>query len=333
MAIKNNQKIYLDISWRALVKIAVFVVGVYFLFLLKNILLILTVAIFLSILSSPPVDFLEKKKIPRTLATFLVFLAFLGVFGGILGAVFPIAKNEITNFGKDFPQILDNFIIFIKDLFPSNSLDLTQISKEASTVLANVFSATFKILGGIVSFILILVLAFYLTVEQKSLEDFLNFFLSKNKTQNILKVYQKVKENVSRWFAGQMFLCFVIFLLTYLVLSFLKIKYAFLLALIAGILEAVPYIGPLLTGILVVLVTFSNSPEKVFWVILAMYLIQQTENHILVPKVMEKFLGLSPVVVILAISIGSTLFGFWGILLAVPFSAAISIILKEIYSS
>lgn len=333
MTTSNNQKIYFDISWKALFKIALFVIGFYLLFLLKNILLILIVAVFFSILATPPVDYLEKKKIPRTLATFFVFLLFIGIFGGVLSGIYPIVKGQTDKFVKDFPDFVNNFVVFLKDFVPFENFEVSQLNKEAATIFANVFSATFRILGGIVSFILILVLSFYITVEQKSLEQFLNFFLPASKTKNVLRVYQRVKENIANWFLGQVFLCFIIFVLTYLALLALGVRYSFLLALIAGILEAIPYIGPLISGILAVLVVLGSSPEKLIWVILAMYLIQQVENHILVPKVMEKFLGLSPVVVILAISVGSTLFGLWGVILAVPFSAAISIILQEIYSS
>jgi predicted PurR-regulated permease PerM len=134
---------------------------------------------------------------------------------------------------------------------------------------------------------------------------------------------------MTAWLRGQVILGLIIFAVTLVGLSILKVNYALTLAVIAGLLEVLPIIGPIVAGGLAVLIALTQSPLLALIVMGFYLLVQQLENHILVPQVMKKSLGLNPIAVILAIIIGGKLLGFIGILISVPVTAAIGVLLEE----
>ncbi len=129
---------------------------------------------------------------------------------------------------------------------------------------------------------------------------------------------------------GQLFLGVIVGVLVYIGLSLLGIRFALLLAIIAGILELVPYIGPVLSAIPAVILAFFQAPILALWILILYIVVQQLENYLLVPVIMKKVVGLNPVVVIIALLIGGKLLGILGIILAVPAAAVLAEFFKDI---
>ncbi len=138
---------------------------------------------------------------------------------------------------------------------------------------------------------------------------------------------------MSYWIRGQVFLSFIVGVLVYIGLLIIGVNYALILAIVTGFTEILPIIGPIFAGGLAVLVALSDSPVIALWVVLLYVLVQQFENHFLVPQIMKKAVGLSPVVIIVTLLVGAKLMGIWGILLAVPVGSAISVVFQEVVKS
>lgn len=144
------------------------------------------------------------------------------------------------------------------------------------------------------------------------------------------KMMIKIEEKLGAWLRGQLFLSIIIGLVSYIGLLIFNIPYALPLALLAGVMEIIPVIGPIISAIPAVLIALTISPILALGVAAMYFVIQQLENHLIVPQVMKRAVGLNPLVVILAIAIGSRILGFAGALLAVPLAVVIQIIAAEI---
>ncbi|MFN7088737.1 MAG: AI-2E family transporter, partial [Candidatus Paceibacteria bacterium] len=187
----------------------------------------------------------------------------------------------------------------------------------------SVLSFIVGIFGGIVSFLSIVVISFYLSVMRGGIDSFLRSVVPDRYENYVLNLWHRSERKLGWWLQAQLLLSLVIGLLTFIGLSFLNIKFALLLAVIAMILELVPTVGPVLSAIPAVALGFSQSSATGLGVLLLYIFIQQFENHILTPMVMGRTLGINPVVVVIALLVGFNLAGVLGMILAVPVATII----------
>ena len=149
------------------------------------------------------------------------------------------------------------------------------------------------------------------------------------KRENIGELVSAIEDRVGRYLIGQAVLCVVIGVLALIAYLIIGLPNAFVLALVAGMLEAVPIIGPLLGAVPAAIVALSIAPDKLIWVIVATVVIQQLENSLLVPRVMSKAVGVNPFVTLLALFAFSSFFGIAGALMAIPMAAIIQLVLNH----
>ena len=154
----------------------------------------------------------------------------------------------------------------------------------------------------------------------------------KNQTY-IIDLINRMQKKIGLWFRGQLLLCFTIFLLTYIGLSILGIKYALVLAILAGLTEFVPYLGPVIGAVPAVFLAFTQSPLLALFTLILYIVVQQVENNILVPKVMEKAVGINPIVSIAVLMIGFQLAGIVGAILSIPVATAAGVIIKDVFDN
>jgi len=177
----------------------------------------------------------------------------------------------------------------------------------------------------------ILVISFYLTVQEKGVKRFIMSLTPAKHQSYLSSLIERIQRKMGGWLRGQLLLMLIVGILTYIALRLIGLKYALVLALIAGILEIVPYIGPIISAIPAVILGFVQSPFLALLVIILYILIQQIESQIIAPQVMRRAVGLNPIITIIAILIGAKLAGILGIILAVPITAALAEFLKDVY--
>jgi predicted PurR-regulated permease PerM len=330
----------IDVSTKAILKVVLVGVFLWLVFLTREVLMMLFVAIILVSALEPAINKLESKKIPRVAGAALVYLAFVAFL--ILGiyVIAPILLQEIKHLAENIPQYLDGLNKLMGNLntlavdynFERNLQSLLNNASDRLTDLISMaFSNTFAFFSGLLKLVIVLSLSFYLVVKKEGIRGFINFIVPEKHRHYSIQLTQKIQNKMGRWLIGQLTLALAVFLLDFAILSFLGVPYALLLALIGGFLEIIPYIGPVLAFIPAVLVGLTISPVVALLVAFFYILVQQTENHILTPLIMRKAVGLDPVVIILAFLIGGTLAGLLGVLIAVPLATAASVVIEDFH--
>lgn len=334
------QKQTVDISYESIIKILLVLGALFFLFQLRQIIFIVFISVIVALIMNPAVDNMQKKKIPRVVGASVLFLFAFMVMGLLAYIVAPPLAKEVTLLASQLPAYLEQ--VDLNDSFAQNqsfSFDgsepfqnvLVEAGNFLKNVTANFISVFFGLLGGLLSAILILVISFYFIVEEKGIEKFVETVVPHNLRERVTRIIRKIEVKLGKWFMGQLLLGFIVGLLSFIGLAILGVPYALVLAIIAGAMELIPYIGPTLSGIPAILIAFTVSPVLAVLTLILYFLVQQFENYLIVPKVMEKSVGLHPVVIIIAMLIGGQLAGIMGIILAIPVTTIASIILEDIY--
>jgi len=318
---ENTEKI-LDVSWRTILKISIAIVIFYALFAVKEVLILFIFALTISVLFNPPVNFLEKRKIPRSLAVALIYISFFGILSIMVYLMVPIFATEIQKFLEFFPQYFERISPPLRSLgieaFENIESFLTALEGNLDGMASNIFSAFFAIFGGVFTTLFVVVTAIFLSLEGRAVERALILLFPKKYETKVVGIWQRVQKKVSGWFGARLIACLFVGVASYITFWLFGVRYPFILALFAGVLNFVPYVGPLLTGVILFLIVFPTSQIAGVFVVLAFIVIQQIENTIISPILMKKLVGLPPVLVLLSLVIGGNLWGILGAILAVP---------------
>lgn len=330
----------INISTITIVKIITTLIFLYVLYLIQDILAILFISLILSSALSPWVDWLQKRKIPRPLGMAIIYFILILFLAGVLSLIIPPIIKETIQLSQNFPEHLDRLTlnislleeyIFKYEIFNNIKDGFISFSSHLEKTAGGIFSTVTGFLGGIISFILIMVITFYMVVEEGAIKKIVLSVAPKEQQSYILKLIIKMQKKIGLWLRGQIILSIIIFLLIYIGLSVLGVKYALVLALIAGMTEFIPYLGPILAAIPAIFLAFTQSPMLALFLVVLYYIIQIVENNIIVPKVMQKVVGLNPVVSITAILIGFKIGGVIGAMLAIPVATAFSVFLEDVF--
>jgi len=301
-------------------------------FLVRDVLLLVYVSGLLAIGFSPVVRLIERQKVlpigpkrfPRWLAILILYLVIIGILVGIGFMIFPPLANQAQQFWAAFPDMYERAQEFlIRKGVLREPVSLTEAVKHAPTsgggqAVGTLLGAVMGVVGGLFGLVTILILTFYILIEGDSLQrTMLQLFPARDRAR-VAAVSRDITLKVSAWLGGQLLLGAMIGISSAIGLGLLGIPFFYVLALISGVGELIPVVGPFLSAIPAIAVAATVSINKVVLVIIFFVLQQQLENHILVPKVMQRQVGVSPVTVIVALLIGGKLLGIVGAILAVP---------------
>ncbi|MFH0854685.1 MAG: AI-2E family transporter [bacterium] len=336
----KNKILNINITTSTIIKTIIIILNLWFLYYIKGIIGIFLIALLLTAALKPIIDLLEKKKIPRGFGISIVYLLLFGIITGVFILILPPMVRQLSQLVEKFPVYIDKIsqsIGTIKKYSINHGwiANLNKISanlEENLTKFAgNIFTGISSIFGGVTSFIFILVIAFYMTLEKNAMERIGNLVIPPKYKDKILRITQQLDEKIGLWVRGQLTLMVIIGIFAFLGLSILKVDYALTLGLIAGLTEVIPYLGPILGAIPAIFLAFAQSPYKALLVIILYFIMQQIENNILEPKIMQKAVGLNPIIIIFALLIGAKIAGILGIILAIPVTTSIIILIKEFY--
>jgi len=328
----NTEKI-LDVSWRTILKISIAIVIFYVLFSIRQILIWFIFALTISVLFNPAINFLKKRKVPRSLAVVLIYVGVFGMLGILIYTMVPIFTLEIQRFLEFFPHYFERISPPLRNMgfeaFENIETFLKSLEGTLEVMAKNIFTAVFAVFGGIFTTMFIIVSAIFLSLEEGAVEKSLTLLFPKKYESRILVLWQRCQKKVAGWFGGRILACLFVGIASYIAFVLFAIKYPFTLALFAGFLNFVPYVGPLLTAVIIFLIVFPTAPLAGILIIIVFALIQQIENSILTPILMKKFVGLPPVLVLLSLVVGGDLWGVMGAILAVPLFGILFEFLKE----
>lgn len=319
----------LEIPFSTIFKILISLLFFWLIFFLRDILVLIFLSVSIAILFSSIIDFLEEKKIPRLLATIIVFLLFF-LFLAILGYfLFPLILKETNQFLKFWPQYFEKATFYIKKINLDKELSLDQIFSYFENLSKNIFKFLFAIFGGLLNTLFVFSLAFFLSLEKRGVENAILFFFKENERERVLTIWKNVEDKILNWFKIRIINCFFIFFLCLISFLFLNANYPVLLAILAGILDFIPILGPFFTILIIVLFNIFDSIAKTFFLILAFLLAQQIGNLVLTPYLSKKEFNFSFALTLIFLAIGGKIGGIFGAIFAIPFFAILVEFLKE----
>lgn len=304
----------IEISHKTIIFTTVFLGSLWFLYFIRDIVLQLFVALLLVSILNPIVNKLSKFKIPKGVSVLLSYVLIFGSFGLAIASVLPPLVEQTTNFANNFPVYLHNLGV---ENYASEEV-LKQLVSQLGSVPSQIIKAGFSLFGNILSILTVAIFAFYLLLIRDKFDNNLEFLFGKEKIKNVINLINTLEKKLGGWARGQFLLMLTIGLLSYTGFIILGIPYALPLALLAGIFEIVPYLGPIIAAIPAIILGFSISPFLGFAAVGLAILIQQLENYVFVPKVMEKSTGVSPIITLLSLAIGFRLAGIVGMIISIP---------------
>ena len=333
------EKRQVEISMGVIFRTVLLIAAIWFLYMIREILALLFVAILIVTAIDPAVDFLQKKRVPRSIGVLIVYLFLLSVIGLSISFLIPPLVDQF----RDFSQRLPFFLQETQKAFSSaNSFfQLHNITINTPQVVENIngrltgapsaiFSEAIGLVSNAISVIIVLVMAFYMTVKEDGIKKFIVSITPEKHKEYAASLTERMEQKIGRWVQGQFFLMLLIFILDFVGLSIIGIPYALALAIFAGIMEIVPYVGPIVSAIPGIILGTLISPLTGLMTLLLYFFTQQFESHIIVPQVMKKAVGLNPVAVILALLVGLKLGGVLGAILAIPLATVISVFVGDL---
>lgn len=310
-----------------------------FIALINSIIMIGVLALIFSTILNGSVSFLAKKGFNRSIATILTILSVLCIIGGIIAIIIPETAKETKIIQKKYPTILNELEYKFDKWATKEGIDFTKIKESEyvnnkieefiPTLLTGATRVGKGVIGVLVHTVLIILLMVYILSDPKPLlKGFLDPW-NYNTKKILRRCLLRIEKMLYAWAIGLSCGMLCMFLLTWLGLSLLKMEGAFLFAVIAGLMNIIPTLGPFLAAILPVCITLVTNPLKVIWVLAIYICMHQVESHIMTPLIMKKQLSIHPMILILAILVMFYFYGMMGAFITAPIMATLSILYEE----
>ncbi|MBI2008748.1 AI-2E family transporter, partial [Candidatus Amesbacteria bacterium] len=287
------------------------------------------VAVILMSELTPFVDWLKKYHIPRGLAIFFIYLFVWALAGSLIATVIPGLIDQSGKLIRVLPVSLSQI-----ELFNTHQQEISQeILARLGSLPEGLIKFSVGLFSNILGVVTTLVISFYLLLERNKLDRYLALLLGPDKPEKAKRIINEIEHRLGRWVRGELFLMIAVGTFTYFGLVILGVDIPLPLAVLAGLLEIVPNIGPTISAVPAILVALTINPLTALATLALYILIQQLENNLLVPKVMEKATGVNPLVSILALMVGFKIAGPAGAVLSIPIILVAQIIAAEVFSS
>lgn len=356
IAEKRYIHLYLPDIAKAVIITILILAGAQIIFEIRDIILIFFVSLLFAAALDPTVDKLEEKfKIPRGISVLLIFAILIALIVMFISSFIPILARELIDLGIQAQKLIKNLVegnielpAFLQWLDPAiqsafSNFDtstlganlqetLVNLGNQLTSLAGNAFKALIAITNGIANAILVLLLTYFMTVDESLIDKFTLQIFPKKHGKYITEKTNAIKNKIGQWVRGQIMLMIVVGIATYIGLLILGIEYAATLAMFAGITEVIPVVGPIIAWIAAIPIAANKSGLAILWVSVLYFIIQRLENNVFVPVIMKRATGLHPLVVIFAMLVGYRFMGVIGVVIAVPVAASIGIFLSDYIS-
>jgi predicted PurR-regulated permease PerM len=328
---------------RTVMTVAGFAILMALLWAAREALLLIYVSALIAMGFAPLVTFIERPKphrgrrrIPRWAAILSIYLVVVAAIV-ILGLmVIPPLVTQARALWEQFPDQFNRLqSVLVQYKLLSRRITLAEAVSSApsgsgSNAVGTALVALSSVIGGVFALITVLILSFYLLIEAHSMFDYLMRFVPAGRRADVATVAREAVVKVSAWLRAQLVLAGVMGTFAAVGLGLMGVPFFYVVALVAAIGETIPIVGPIIGGVTAIAVAVTVSPKLALMVGAYFLVLHQLEANILVPKIMERNVGVSPVAVMVALLIGGSLWGLIGAILAIPTAAIISVIIAEL---
>ena len=335
----NDDKVVnITITLGSVLKIVLVCIAIYVAYLLSELLLLILFSLILASATEPAKKALAKIRIPAPVAVLLVYLLFFGLIGIFITLFIPILSTQSAEFFNSFPKLIQSLESFINTGFVSNIIGVVDLSGLQSQLIAfgktaagSFSEAAFKIFNGIFSLLIVLLLTFFFSVQEKGVTNFIKLLTPPKYKAYTPDLWRRTKAKIGLWIHGQLILGFIIGVLVYFGLLVLGVPNPLFLALFAAFMEIIPVIGPIISMVPAVLIALAETSLTTTLLVLVWFiLIQQFENNLIYPLIVTKVVGVPSILVILSLIIGATLAGIIGVIIAIPIVAGLIEFFKDV---
>ncbi len=329
----------IDVTSRTIFRIVLIVVAFWFVYVIRDVLLMLFGAVVIASAIQPLADWLQTKRVPRAVTALGVYAVVILVLTGVVTLLIPPLTEQVTQLALALPQLVDHLerwgllhtglsqgTVALQDVLLRLGNGLTQAG-------FSLFEQTRSLFSGVFSVIFVFILAFYLVVQQDALLKLFQVLVPRRHSVYIERTIQRIQRGLGLWLVAQLALAALVGLVVGIGLWLLGIKYALVLGLFAGVMEIVPVIGPIIASLPAILVGLTQSLFLGLVTLAFFVLVQQSENHLLVPTIMRRVAGLNPLVTLVAVLLGARLAGVVGIILSVPMAIIVTIFWSDLFSA
>jgi predicted PurR-regulated permease PerM len=330
---ENSNKQNLDISFAQILRIVLIGLGIVFLWFIRDILLLLLISwVFVTILH-PVIERLHRNGVPRVVGVSLLYIMLGVLLFLIVALIAPPLAEQIKQLINHWPSYIERFTPVyntLSDYAHTLGFNTNSAQNIIKPLTGSVYGFTLNFISSFFSMVIVLVISFYVLIEEQAVKRFWISLVPTDKKSYAIEVLNKISLRWGGWIRGRLTVALSIGILTYIALLLIGVPFALTLAVIMSLMDFIPFIGPMLAFVPIFVVAYSTGGWlMVILAGIAMLLIQQLEAYILEPKIMQKNVGLSPVIVIVSIMIGAKMAGVVGIILAIPVAAGISSLFQE----
>lgn len=318
----------IEISHRTIIFTVFFLILLAFLWQIRQIIIGLFVALILMAAINPAIDRMEKMKIPRVLGIFLIYILILALVGLVIAGIIPPLVDQTSTLIANAPKFIEGLGILNIDQWIIEA----QI-QQLGSIPANLVKISVEILTNMVVIVALLVITFYLLLERKNLNRYLHILFGGDGERKAEKFIDEMEKKIGSWIRAQLFSMIIIGMMSYFGLRLLGIDFALPLALLAGLFEIIPNIGPVIASVPAILAGLAISPLMALAVAALYFLIQQIESSVIYPQIVAREVGVNPLITIISLAVGFKLGGILGVILAVPFVLLIQVIASELFAS
>ncbi|PIQ91886.1 MAG: hypothetical protein COV70_01765 [Parcubacteria group bacterium CG11_big_fil_rev_8_21_14_0_20_39_22] len=349
-----SKDINITVSSGTIIKTVVVVTLLAFLFVIRDLVLVVLTSVVIASAIEPITRWFGKYKVSRLFSVIIIYFVGASIVAGLFYYFVPSLLKDTSSLISQIPRYVDTValwnpggvsdigledqkglvqgisegIVRSEQVISSGELSIGEAVNNVSKALNNVsegfLQAISIIFGGILSFILIIVLSFYLAVQEDGIAKFLRVITPSRHEEYVINLWRRSQIKIGFWLQGQLLLALLVGMLVFLGLTIIGVRNALFFAMLAGVFEIIPLFGPILAAIPAVFVAYTDGGVSLGLITVGLYLIiQQFENHLIYPLVVRKIVGVPPILVILALIAGAKLAGFLGILLSVPVAAAL----------
>ena len=335
----------IDISTNTIIRILGVVAFIFLLLETWRILASVFLAIVIAAALEPSLRWLESHRIRRAVSVPAIYLVAFAGLAGVFYVILPGLFSEINTLSRDLPDKITSFLNTQTGEDESGGLafivpyveDLLQsIQSKIGDLGGDVFVFITSIFGGVVSFFFTLVASFYLSLDRKEVERFLTEITPVSYRSHVSDLWSRIQKRLGHWLQAQFILAIFMGVSVFILLTILGSPYATTLGILAGFLEIIPFLGPLIAGVLILLFVSlgAGDPNIITGLIaVAVYvLFQQIEQNFILPTVMARVVGSNPLVILTSALIGAELLGFWGIIIAIPLVAVLGEVMRDFQS-
>jgi predicted PurR-regulated permease PerM len=308
------------------------------LWVIKDIILLLFVALLLAGVMYPFVTWMAAHRIPKGVSVLLFYFLLLGFLTASFVLLIPAVARELGMLTGTYAQSFD-WLVGVREGFQGISDKYPLVHNLQTSIgglqqylgqsVQDVLGYLTTLFGGLAGLVVVLVLAFYLIVEESAVKTLFRNLIPTAHQEMVSDVIWQVINRLGDWLRGQLILALVIGVFYFIAFAIIGVPYPILLALFGGLLEFIPYVGPFLAAVPALILAASVSPFVLVLTLIAIVVIQQLENNLIVPKIMQRTVGLNPIISILAVMTGAQTFGIVGALFAIPVATATSVVISE----